>query len=84
LRLSIDNPFFLSLFSVSSPLTAGQDGHMPILQCSKTKQVFVIKRIMNTGYAGVDNLLYYMDNCSLVFGDAKEVVEELVLSIKGS
>ncbi|HED14568.1 MAG TPA: NAD(P)(+) transhydrogenase (Re/Si-specific) subunit beta [Gammaproteobacteria bacterium] len=57
---------------------------MPILQCSKAKQVFVIKRSMNTGYAGVDNLLYYMDNCSLVFGDAKEVVENLVLSIKES
>jgi len=57
---------------------------MPILECSKAKQVFVIKRSMNTGYAGVDNLLYYMDNCSLVFGDAKAVVEDLVLSLKES
>jgi len=57
---------------------------MPILECSKAKQVFVIKRSMNTGYAGVDNLLYYMDNCSMVFGDAKEVVEALAQSIKES
>jgi len=56
---------------------------MPILDVIKAKQVYVIKRSMNPGYSGVDNLLYYQDNCSLIFGDAKEVCEALALSLKG-
>jgi len=55
---------------------------MPILDCVKARQVFVIKRSMRPGYAGVDNLLYYKDNCSLVFGDAKDVCEGLTSSVK--
>ncbi len=56
---------------------------MPILDVSKAKQIYVIKRSMNPGYAGVDNLLYYQDNCSLIFGDAKEVCEGLAGALKG-
>ena len=55
---------------------------MPILDVVKARQVFVIKRSMRTGYAGVDNLLYYKDNCALVFGDAKDVCEALTMSVK--
>jgi NAD(P) transhydrogenase subunit beta len=53
---------------------------MPILDAYKAKQVFVIKRSMKAGYAGVDNALFYYDNCSLVFGDAKAVCENLTKS----
>ncbi len=56
---------------------------MPILDVAKAKQVYVIKRSMNPGYAGVDNLLYYQDNCSLIFGDAKDVCEGLAGALKG-
>ncbi len=56
---------------------------MPILDVSKAKQIYVIKRSMNPGYAGVDNLLYYQDNCSLIFGDAKVVCEGLAGALKG-
>ncbi|MCW8944665.1 MAG: NAD(P)(+) transhydrogenase (Re/Si-specific) subunit beta [Sedimenticola sp.] len=56
---------------------------MPILDVSKAKQIYVIKRSMNPGYAGVDNLLYYQDNCSLIFGDAKAVCEGLAGALKG-
>jgi len=56
---------------------------MPILDVSKAKQIYVIKRSMNPGYAGVDNLLYYQDNCSLIFGDAKAVCEGLGGALKG-
>ncbi len=56
---------------------------MPILEVAKAKQVYVVKRSMRPGYSGVDNLLYYQDNCSLIFGDAKEVCEALALSLKG-
>ena len=55
---------------------------MPILDVVKARQVFVIKRSMRPGYAGVDNLLYYRDNCALVFGDAKDVCEALTTSVR--
>jgi NAD(P) transhydrogenase subunit beta len=57
---------------------------MPILDCYKAKQVFVSKRSMKPGYAGVDNSLFYYDNCSLVFGDAKTTVEKITSAIKGT
>jgi NAD(P) transhydrogenase subunit beta len=63
----------------SSPLYG-----MPILDVYKAKQVFVSKRSMRAGYAGVDNALFYYDNCSLVFGDAKATCEGLVNALKGS
>ncbi len=55
---------------------------MPILEVSRARQIFVVKRSMRPGYAGVDNLLYYRPNCSLVFGDAKEVCEGLTAAVK--
>ncbi|HAR42136.1 MAG TPA: NAD synthetase [Bdellovibrionales bacterium] len=57
---------------------------MPILEAYKAKQVFVNKRSMKAGYAGVDNALFYYPNCSLVFGDAKGVIEQLVNQVKGT
>ena len=57
---------------------------MPILDAYKSKYVFVNKRSMKAGYAGVDNALFYMKNCSLVFGDAKSVCEQLVSALKES
>lgn len=56
---------------------------MPILEVSKAAHVFVIKRSLKPGYSGIDNLLYYQDNCSLIFGDAKEMCEALFTELKG-
>ncbi len=56
---------------------------MPILEAGKAHQVYIVKRSMRPGYSGVDNLLYYQDNCSLVFGDAKDVCEGMVIALKG-
>jgi NAD(P) transhydrogenase subunit beta len=56
---------------------------MPILDVYKSRQIFVIKRSMKPGYAGVDNSLFYYPNCALVFGDAKEVIEKLASALKG-
>ena len=63
----------------SSPLYG-----MPILDAYKAKYVYVNKRSMKAGYAGVDNALFYLDNCSLVFGDAKSVSEQLVHALQNS
>lgn len=57
---------------------------MPILEVSKAQTVMVIKRSMSTGYAGLDNSLFYMDKTMMIFGDAKKMVEEMVRSINGS
>jgi len=57
---------------------------MPILESHKSRQVFICKRSMNAGYAGVDNSLFYYENASMVFGDAKQTIQIIVNAIKGT
>ena len=54
---------------------------MPIIEAYKARSVIVNKRSMASGYAGLDNPLFYMDKTMMVFGDAKKVVEDLVKAI---
>ena len=55
---------------------------MPILDVDKAGQVIVLKRSMNTGFAGIDNPLFYIDNTALLFGDAKESVANVLAQVK--
>ena len=54
---------------------------MPILEVDRAKQVIVLKRSLGTGFAGVDNALYYEPNCSMLFGDAKASLSALVAAV---
>ena len=55
---------------------------MPILEVDRAKQTIVIKRGMSTGFAGVDNELFYKDKTTMLFGSAKDAVAKLVSEVK--
>ena len=55
---------------------------MPILDLSKTKNVVVLKRSMNPGYAGIQNPLFFKDNTKMLFGDAKKTLEVILKGLK--
>ena len=55
---------------------------MPILNVDQAKQVIVLKRSMNPGFAGIENDLFYRDNTAMLFGDAKQSLSKLVQEIK--
>jgi NAD(P) transhydrogenase subunit beta len=57
---------------------------MPIIDADKARTVFAIKRSKNPGFAGIDNELYFSDRTWMLFGDAKNVVGELVKQLSGN
>jgi NAD(P) transhydrogenase subunit beta len=71
---------------VTNPAARENEGSpiygMPILDVDKAAQVIVLKRSMNTGFAGIDNPLFYADNTSLLFGDAKESVQQVLKAVE--
>ena len=71
----IVNP--LAVEDLQSPI-----GGMPVLEVWKAKKCVVMKRSMATGYSGIDNPLFYKDNVSMFFGNAKEKTTELLAAIQ--
>jgi NAD(P) transhydrogenase subunit beta len=55
---------------------------MPILDVDKAANVVVLKRSMRSGFAGIENPLYEMPNCSMLFGDAKASIDALTAAVK--
>ena len=56
---------------------------MPILNVDKAKQVYVIKRGTGKGYAGIQNELFYSENCNMVYGDAAAVLTKMIEAVRG-
>jgi NAD(P) transhydrogenase subunit beta len=60
----------------SSPIAG-----MPVLEVWKARNIVVFKRSMATGYAGVQNPLFFKENSQMLFGDAKERVEDIIKAL---
>jgi len=71
---------------VTNPAAREDEGSpihgMPILDVDKAGAVIVLKRSMNTGFAGIDNPLFYKDNTQLLFGDAKDSVQKVLKEVE--
>ncbi len=57
---------------------------MPIINVDKSKTVFVLKRSMGKGFAGIENPLFFKENTRMIFGDAKSTLQSLVSEFKAS
>ena len=67
-----------ALEDVSSPIYG-----MPIIEVNKAKTVFVLKRSMNPGFAGIQNPLFFKENTRMLFGDAKASIQSIVSELNG-
>lgn len=55
---------------------------MPILDCDKAQNIIVIKRGKGAGYSGIENALFFQENCNMLYGSAQQAVAEVITHIK--
>ena len=83
---SVDVAIVLGANDVVNPLALDDTSPiagMPIAEVHRAKTVFTLKRSMRSGYAGIDNPLFYLDNNYMVLGDAKATIQALADEFKG-
>lgn len=81
-----DIAFVIGANDVVNPLARDSKGTpisgMPIIEVDKAKTVIVLKRSMRAGFSGVPNPLFYLDNSYMLFGDAKQSIQEVAKEFK--
>ena len=85
---TVDVAIVIGANDVVNPAAREDEGSpiygMPIIDADKARTCFILKRSMASGFAGIDNPLFFRDNSYMIFGDAKATVEGLVTEFKES